>query len=255
MALTTAGDLITFALKTAGVLGVGQTASAEDANDGLVLLSAMFAQWQRQRWLIWSLVDTALTSTGATTYTVGLTGDFAIARPDKIDSAFVRLLSSNPTPIDWPLVIIEAREDYNLIAAKTLQSVPVALFYDSAYPTGILRIWPVPPASIYEIHITTKVKLPALTALTDLLTVPPEYTEALIYSLAVRLCMNYGIEPRPSLVGAMKVAMNTLRLANTQIESLLIPGELLGPRCYSDYSKFVGTGLGSAFVLGQGTVL
>jgi hypothetical protein len=133
--------------------------------------------------------------------------------------------------------------------------VPVALYYDSAYPTGILRIWPVPPASIYEIHITTKVKLPALTALTDLLTVPPEYTEALIYSLAVRLCMNYGIEPRPSLVGAMKVAMNTLRLANTQIESLLIPGELLGPRCYSDYSNFVGTGLGSAFVLGQGTVL
>jgi len=252
MALTTAGDLISFALRTAGVLGVGQTASAEDANDSLVLLSAMLAQWQRQRYLVWSLVDTALTSTGALTYTVGPTGDFAIARPDRIDSAFVRLLSTSPTPIDWPLSIIESREDYNLITAKTLESVPVALFYESSYPTGVLHIWPIVPDALYSIHITTKAALPALTALTTPLAMPPEYTEALIYALAVRLCMNYGIDPRPSLVGAMRLAMNTLRMANTQVPQLGMPSDLSGR--YSN-GGMVGVGLGRAFVLDQGAVL
>ena len=88
------------------------------------------------------------------------------------------------------------------------------------------------------------------------LAVPPEYIDALIYSLAVRLCMNYGRDPKPSLVMAMKVAMNTVRMANVQIPQLLIPGELLGPgQATSDYSSMVGLGLGSAFVLGQGAVL
>ena len=40
---TTPSDLITLALKTANVLGVGQTASAEDMNDAFNLLNMMMA--------------------------------------------------------------------------------------------------------------------------------------------------------------------------------------------------------------------
>src|SRR3954469_6068785 len=228
MALTTAGDLINFALRTSGVLGVGQTAAAEDSFDALVLLTAMLAQWQRQRWLVPALVDTALTSTGAVSYTVGATGDFAIARPDRLDAAYVRLLSSAPLSVDYPLTIIESREDWSLITVKTLPSFPVAVFYDSAWPTGVLHVWPVPIASIYEIHIVTKTTLPSYTGLTDPINLPPEYTDALIYSLAVRLCMNYGMDPRPSLVGAMRVALNTLRMANVQVSGLGMPAGLGG---------------------------
>src|SRR3954468_12994606 len=253
MALTTAGDLISFALRTAGINGVGQTPMAEDANDGLVLLTAMLAQWQRQRWLVPALVDTAFVSTGAVSYTVAPTGNFAIARPDKLDAAYVRLLSSAPLSVDYPLTIIEAREDWSLITVKTLPSFPVAVFYDSAWPTGVLHVWPVPIASIYEIHIVTKTTLPSYTGLTDPINLPPEYTDALIYSLAVRLCMNYGMDPRPSLVGAMRVALNTLRMANVQVSALGMPAGL-GGVCGTSTSM-VGTGLGSAFVLDQGAVL
>lgn len=253
MALTTAGDLIAFALRTAGVVGVGQTASAEDANDGLVLLASMLAQWQRERWLVPALVDTAFVSTGATSYTVAPTGNFAIARPDKLNAAYVRLLSSAPLSVDYPLAIIEAREDWSMITVKTLPSFPVAVFYDSAWPTGVLHVWPVPIAAIYEIHIVTKTILPVYTALTDPITLPPDYTEALIYSLAVRLCINYGMEPRPSLVGALRLTMNTLRMANTQIAVLGMPPGL-GGVCDSGVNM-VGTGLGSAFVLNQSAVL
>jgi len=61
----TASSIINLTLKMAGVLGIGQTASAEDANDALTLLNAMLAQWQRKRWLVYSLDDVSFPATGA----------------------------------------------------------------------------------------------------------------------------------------------------------------------------------------------
>lgn len=228
MALGTAGDLITLALRTAGVNGVGQTPSAEDANDALVILSAMVAGWQRKRWLVWSLVDTALVSTGAASYTVGPAGDFAMARPDKLQAAYARLLSTAPNYVDFGLGIIAAREDWSQIGLKALTTFPSAAFYDSAWPAGVLHVWPIPAAALYEIHIVTKAPLPVFANLTDPLNIPPEYTEALVYSLAVRLAMNYGLQPQPAHIQAMRAALNTIRLANTEVATLSMPAGVSG---------------------------
>ena len=230
MALTTAGDLITLALRNAGVNGVGQSPSAEDANDALVILSAMVAGWQRKRWLVWSLADTALVSTGAASYTVGPAGAFVMARPDKLEAAYARLLNSGPTFLDAGLSIIEAREDWSRISLKSLTTFPSAVFYDSAWPTGVLHVWPIPAAGIYEIHIVTKATLPGFAALTDPLNLPPEYIEALLYSLAVRLAMNYGLQPQPAHIQAMRAALNTVRMANTEVALLGMPAGVSGGR-------------------------
>jgi len=48
--INTFGDLITLSLKNAGVIGVGQTVSAEDINDAAQMLTAMLGQWQRRRY-------------------------------------------------------------------------------------------------------------------------------------------------------------------------------------------------------------
>ena len=197
-------------------------------SDGLVVLAAMLADWQRHRWLVWSDADTPLVSTGAASYTVGPGGDFAIARPDKLEAAYVRLLSSGPPYIDAGLGIIEAREDWSQISLKGLATFPSAVFYDSAWPAGVLHVWPIPAASLYEIHIVTKTTLPVYASLTSPLNLPPEYTEALIYSLAVRLAMNYGQQPQPAMVNAARAALNTIRMANTQISQLGMPAGVSG---------------------------
>lgn len=82
--LPTAGSIINLALKMSGVLGVGQTAQAEDANDALTIMNMMLAQWQRKRWMVYSLDDVAFTPTGALSYTVGAGGNVNIPRPDRI---------------------------------------------------------------------------------------------------------------------------------------------------------------------------
>ena len=121
--LPTAGSIINLALKMAGVLGVGQTASAEDSNDALTLLNAMLAQWQRKRWLVYSLDDVSFAATGAQSYTVGTGQNINITRPDRIEAAFVRLVNGTQA-VDYPLDLLGSREDYNNIALKGLSTFP-----------------------------------------------------------------------------------------------------------------------------------
>ncbi len=223
--LPNAASLINLALKMAGVLGVGQTAQAEDTNDAFTLLNAMLAQWQRKRWLVYALVDTAFVSTGAESYTVGLGENFNVARPDKIESVFVRYTPNGSSPVDYPLEIIEAREDYNRIPIKTLGTFPQIAFYDAQYPIGNLFLWPLPEATLFEIHITTKTVLSQFTNTTTSMALPPEYQEAIIYNLAGRLRPMYGLPPYPSIAGIANAALATIRVANAQVPMLQIPAE------------------------------
>jgi hypothetical protein len=122
--MTTPRDLIIDALVDAGIHGADQPASAREVNDAFKKLNRMLAQWQRQRWLIWHLVDTAVTATGALSYSIGTGGDFDMFRPDRLENGcFVRnLVIPGPNPVDYPLTILESREDYSRFALKTMPS-------------------------------------------------------------------------------------------------------------------------------------
>jgi hypothetical protein len=236
--MTTPNDIITSALKKAGVLGVGQTALAEDVNDAYNDMQFMLGQWQRKRWLIYHLVDYACTGTGQINYTVGPGGQFPInPRPDKIESAFFRqTVNSQPNQVDYPLEIIVAREDYNLIALKQLQTFPQYLFYDSGFPTGLAYPWPVIQASIYELHLTVKETLGQFTSLTQQIILPLEYMAALVFNLALRLRQAYRLPPDPTLNGLAKDALNVIRNANLQIPRLQIPKILVRDGIYNIFS-------------------
>lgn len=240
--MTTPQDIIQAALKKTGVLGVGQTALAEDINDAFDDLQDMLGQWQRKRWLIWHLVDYAYIGTGQESYTVGPGGQFPInPRPDKIESAFFRQNVVNgyplqPNQIDYPLEIIEAREDYNRIALKQLQTFPQYLFYDSAFPTGLAYPWPLIQANLYELHLTVKETLAQFTSLKQTISLPLEYFAALKFNLALRIRQAYQLPPDPQLMALAKDSLNVIRNANLQIPRLTIPTDLVRPGIYNVFS-------------------
>lgn len=237
--MTTPLDIITQALKKAGVLGVGQTPLAEDTNDAYSDLQDMLGQWQRKRWLVWCLVDYSCTGTGAVSYTVGPAGQFNISpRPDKIESAFFRQIinESVPNQIDYGLEIITAREDYNRIALKQLQTFPQYLFYDAAFPTANAFPWPLIQANQYELHLTVKQTLSQFTGLTQTINMPLEYMAALKFSLAVRLRQSYQLPADAVLIGLAKDALNVIRNANLQIPRLALPDSLIRPGLYNFWS-------------------
>lgn len=234
----TPNTLINLALKMTGVLGVGQTASAEDTNDSFSVLNMMLAQWQRKRWLIWHLVDVSCASTGAVSYTIGTGANFNVARPDRIESGFFRqTITAAPNQVDYPMTLISSREEYNRIALKQLSTFPEYCFYDSAYPTGTLYFWPVPQASQFEMHLSLKEQLTQFTSLSQTINLPAEYQEAIMYNLAGRLRPMYQLPPDPTITSLAVASLDVVRGANAQIPTLTMPDDMtLGKPGYNIYS-------------------
>lgn len=224
--MTTALDLIKLALKDLGAHGIGQTVGPEDAADALATLNQMLGQWQGERLSIYHEIDVAKQATGATSYTIGTGGDFNTPRPTDIKAAFVRL-KSGATPVDYPVQIIRSREDYDRITVKNLQTMPDAVFYDSAYPLGNLYWYPVPTAQ-YELHVTVLDALPQFATPSDAINLPPEYLAAIRYNLACYLAPSYQIEPTNALGKLAMNAKRAIKRMNAQIPAMTMPSGLTG---------------------------
>jgi hypothetical protein len=232
---TTALDLITLALKDIGALGIGQSISADDTADALATLNMMLGQWQGERLSVYHLVDTAIPSTGAQSYTVGTGGNFNIQRPIAINAAYARLNAGSATPIDYPVTIIDAREDYARIALKALQSFPSYAYYDPAYPLGNLIFYPV-PNNTFELHIVTMEALPQFATPATVINLPPEYMTAIRYNLAMFLAPSYQIDPQRTLIGLAVNAKRIVKRMNTSIQAMTMPRGLGSKQRYNIYA-------------------
>ena len=252
--MTTPRYLCTRALKFCGAFGKGQTPDAEDMQDTFDTLNDMVGQWAQKRWLVYHLVDVTFFGSGAHSYSIGPGCDIDTPRPDRIESAFVRMnatrysgfvldvslldvgvldhntITAPPTlqSIDYPLEIITAREDWNLLSYKGFAGAPSSIFYDSGYPSGLIYINPI-PGSQYEIHLSLKQPILAFAALDDDLNLPPQYNEALVYSLAARIGPTlFQLPANATTVALATVALNTIRISNAQIPRLKIPSSVAG---------------------------
>lgn len=225
--MTTVTRIANLAMRDSGVLATGQTAQAQDVADLLLRLNMVIAQWNRRRWLVYRLVDTAFRCTGQQSYTVGAGGDFDIPRPDRLEAAYVRqLVPANPTPVDYPLEVIQSREEYAQITLKTLKaSPPQSIWYDSGFPLG--SVYPVTiPNSQYELHILTKEVLSTFVNTAQEIILPPEYEWALHTTLVNQLRAANRLPVDSYWIGQEKAAMKTIRSSNFQLGRLSMPAAL-----------------------------
>lgn len=236
----TVQQLITLSLKDAGIIGVGQTALAEDNNDALTRLNALMAQWGRKRFLVYQLINLSFTSTGAETYTVGSGGNFNIAvRPDRLENGcfFRQLVQSSPNQVDYPLELLESWEDYNRITLKELQTFPGWVFYDPGYPLGTVYFWPVPQPTIYEMNILVKGPVVnQFASLTMTIGMPNEYFLAMELTLAELTRIAYRLPADQPLSARAKESRDVLRGANTALARLKMPKEMVRPGIYNVFS-------------------
>jgi hypothetical protein len=233
--MTTAVDLFKLALKDLGALGIGQAISPDDTQDALDTVNMMLDSWQTERLMVYHLVDTAIPSTGAPSYTVGLGGNFNIARPIKISSAYARLNAGSSTPIDYPISLLDSREDYSRIALKGLQSFPEWAYYDPAIPLGNLLMYPI-PNNTFELHIVTMEQLPQFATPAAVVNLPPGYAAAIRFNLALWLCGMYQIDAPRSVVGLALSTKRTIKRMNTQIQAMTMPRGLVSKQRYNIYS-------------------
>ena len=235
---TTPRDIVNLALKTANVVGVGQSALAEDINDSFNMLNMMLAQWQRRRYMVYNLETIGIQATGAESYTIGLNQQFNSIRPVKLESAFFRMQGGSTLPVDYPLQVLRAQEDYNRISIKNLNAFPQYIYYSTGFPVGNIFVWPI-PNNQYEIFITVMVQLQAFQNLSQEIILPPEYLDAMQWNLADRILTIYGMPENPKITKYAESSMRTIQEVNSQIPLLHMPIALRGKSgAYNIYGDF-----------------
>lgn len=198
----TINQLLRTALRKLGVADLISDSSPEEYANALESANAMLKSWSSRGLITYHIVkENFPLVVGQAAYTIGTSGNFNTSRPNELVGAFLR--DANGT--DYPLTIID-RDKYNRIPIKTISARPEELYY---YPTAPLAViyTNTEPDQVYTLYLDSLKPLAEL-VLDDTFTLPPEYEEALVYNLALRLSSEYQV--RPSDVVAM-IAQESLR--------------------------------------------
>jgi len=188
--------------------------------------------------MVYNLKTVSITATGATSYTIGLGQQFNTERPAKIEAAFIRMQGGSNLPVDYPLQVLRAKEDYDRISIKTLNAFPQYVFYDSTFPVGNVFVWPV-PNNQYQIFLTVMTQLQAFQNLSEVIVMPAEYLDAMQWNLADRILTIYGLPENPKITRYAEVSMRAIMENNSQIPLLHMPVALRGKSgAYNIYGDF-----------------
>lgn len=187
-----ASDLCANAMKLIGAMQPGDPIPPQDAADVLTRLNSLLSSWNTER--LACFVDVTLNKTyvaGQDTYTVGAGGDLNGQRPDTIEWAWVRQLTSSP-PQDVPQAVLSEYE-FDRIAQKLVTGTyPSCVWYEPAFPLGKLHVWPVATNTNYQQFIRFKQFLSAGLTLVSSVDLPNGYQEAIEQNLALRIAPLFG---------------------------------------------------------------
>jgi len=204
-------DAIETSLRLIGVLASGETASSSEANDAFSSLNRMIKNWSIEGFLVFKVVREVFTlAIGQQTRTMGTGGNFNTTRPTKILYA-----GSIQNDVEFPVRIYNAQQ-WSEIALKTTQSsLPEVIYPEGTYPLETINIWPV-PSEANQIALYSLKELSEFTSLSEEISLPPGYEDAIIYNLAKRLAAEYGRPLRDDVaLEAMQLKAN-LKRQNTR---------------------------------------
>lgn len=187
-ATRTVRDILTRALRVAGVVGSGETPDANDANDALISFNQMIDAWQAERLFAYAVIErTHALTAGLGVYTIGAGATINAPRPIRIEWAFTRDFQNYDRPVQ-----VVPDDYFAQITLKDLGNIfPSVLYYEPTYPNGIINLWPLPPTSL-TLHIGVWDVVSEFADLNATVSCPPGYEDAYVYSMVERICPEYG---------------------------------------------------------------
>jgi hypothetical protein len=217
----TVQDLIQAAMRSANLYASGDDpVNSDELADALFSLNQMLDSWSAERLLIYSIQRTLLTlpvnSSGSWQIGPGAADFPNVARPMKIEQAGLILPEVNVSPIEIPLRILTQQEWANVRVKYVPTPVPTAIYCDYGAPFATIYTYPLLNTG-GAMALYAWQPLTAFAALTDTVQLPPGYSEALQYSLAVRLAAGYDKNPNPITVQLAIELKDRLKAANPEI--------------------------------------
>lgn len=228
----TALDIIKRAMRLAGVYSIGEEPSSDETDSGLMALNGMIGTWANEALMIYSYTREQIPLVASTSvYTIGETGTVVTTRPMEVfDSCYI--IYQN---ISYPCPMMTV-EQFNSIPFKMQTAqFPWTFYYEDEYPDGRLRVYPTPLEDSTFV-MTSKKQLSGFSSLTDAVTLPPGYFDALCFNMAVYWGPEFdGVSIPPQVV---QQAMNTkrgIKRTNTKELTMKLPAAVLPQNGYVNW--------------------
>jgi hypothetical protein len=211
----TVRDIITQALRKSGLLGFGDEADDDDADAAKDELNVMLKSWQNKGYNLWTKTS------GTLTLTTSAAHQMTPERPLKILSARFKR-----NGLEIPMTRM-MRDEYDTLPDKTTTGTPTQFYYDRQREDARLYVWPLlSSASGETIEYTYEREIEDVSSLNDVIDVPGEWWDAVIYNLAARLQESAPRQSQSQLVPMRAQALLQEAGAFDREESVFFAGEL-----------------------------
>jgi hypothetical protein len=205
-------DLIKAAFRKCGIYASGEAPTAQELADGLLSLQMMLRRWSSKNIAVFvSSVDSITLTASEGQYSWGEGGDITTSRPYQLlTAAFVDSSDVSHS------VTIRNEHWYNRVSDKTGSGTPSDVYYRATYPIGMLYVLPVPESAGTLVSTSLKpfTETGSFSSLSDTLRFPPNYEEAILYNLVVRIATEYGKPITSEVAGLALASYNDLVTAN-----------------------------------------
>lgn len=216
----TGRQLIIDALQEIGVVGAVDEASPEDVERGVRTLANILDGWNATRGTVAAEMFASYTATASLQpQTIGPSGATWTASQRPVSVEGVDLVVDD---LIYPLRPLSA-EDWAALGNPTFaSSSPSACYYAPAWPLGAFYFYPVLAAAV-TIRVRTRTVLGAI-ALTDTVSYPPGYQDALMLTLAERLVSPMRVPMPQTLPRTAALARARAFGNNTPVPMLVTAG-------------------------------
>lgn len=188
----TVSDLINASMRSAGILAVGESASANEAQDALLSLNMVLEDFSIRGQMVFSTDKLTLTLIPSQqVYTLGNGGDLNISSPFDIYNASI--LSNG---YEQPIYILKTTQEWQNLNINNFNyglttNLPYSIFLTGDYPLNKLYVYPTPTTSM-ELILYVKKQLNTFIDIFQSVEFPQGYFEALMLELAKKICIENG---------------------------------------------------------------
>lgn len=209
-------DAITFAMQEIGVIDPNEVPQGPEMATGLMKINRLFDAWNADGRYVYSQEFNQYTLVpNLQPHTIGPIGATfqANQRPVKILEANIILNAGTNNAVRCPMQIRDYDWWANKRAYQVTGTLPTDLYYEPDWPNGSLFIWIIPTQN-YPIELVTWTLLNQV-QLSDPFCLPPGYSDAVIYSLAVSLCPSFQRSVSPELLELTRRSIQRIFGPNT----------------------------------------
>lgn len=213
--MTTVRELIFDALIEIGVCDPTMALDANMGEHALRVLNRMLESWSNDDLMVYTENrDVYALTAGLQEYTLGGSSNFNAARPINITRASILLTATTPN-VEVPIQILLTQQWQNVSVKVVNGGFPTSVYVTGDFPLQKLIFWPVPQISCSAV-IYSWGQLLAFSDITDTVSFPKGYSEAIVSNLAIRLCPTYGKQPSAATAGVARSSVDRIKCINNE---------------------------------------